>query len=132
MRVVILGCGRLGSRLGRKLSQAGHRVAILDRDPETRKLLGSEFAGDYIAGSGLVEENLQRAFKEGAEVFVAVTDKDNINIMVAQWVKIKYKVPRVMARIYDPILAGSFRDLGIETVCPTTMALEAMLALLKV
>ncbi len=131
MRVVILGCGKLGSRLATKLTESGHQVVILDRDSDALKSLGPDFGGECFAGSGLVEENMHRAFDRGADVFVAVTDKDNVNLMMAQWVKNKYKISRVIARVYDPILAGSFRTLDIETVCPTDMALEAMLSLLK-
>jgi trk system potassium uptake protein TrkA len=131
MRVVILGCGKLGSRLGIKLSEAGHRITILDRNREALKQLGPNFKGETLAGSAFIEENIQRIFTEKADVFIAVTDKDNVNIMFAQWIKNKFKVPRVIARIYDPILAGSYRDLGVETICPTNLALEAMLSLLK-
>ncbi len=132
MRVVILGCGKLGSRLAVKLSESGNQVVILDRDPDALKMLGLHFRGERFAGSGLVEENISRAFTKGADVFVASTDKDNVNLMMAQWVKIRHKVPRVIARVYDPILAKSFHALGIETVCPTDMALDAMLSLLNV
>ncbi len=131
MRVVILGCGKLGSRLALKLQDAGHRVVVLDRDPDALKLLGQTFHGERFAGSGLVEENMTRAFARGADIFVATTDKDNVNLMMAQWVKIRHKVARVIARVYDPILAKSFHSLGIETICPTDLALGEMLSLLK-
>jgi len=131
MRVVILGCGKLGSRLAEQLSQAGHRIVILDWDRDAFKKMGPNFKGECLTGSGFSEDNMQRAFEEKADVFVAVTDRDNVNIMIAQWVKNKFKVPRVITRIYDPILAGAYRELGLETVCPTHLTLEAVLSMLK-
>jgi trk system potassium uptake protein TrkA len=131
MRIVILGCGKLGSRLAQKLSEAGHQVVVMDRDQEALKKLGPQFKGETLAGSAYIEENISRLFEKKADFFMAVTDKDNVNIMLAQWIKNKFKVPRVIARIYDPILAGSYRELGLETVCPTNMALEAIQSMLK-
>jgi trk system potassium uptake protein TrkA len=132
MRIVILGCGKLGSRVAQKLSEAGHQVVVMDRDQEALKKLGPQFKGETLAGSAYIEENISRLFEKKADFFIAVTDKDNVNIMLAQWIKNKFKVPRVIARIYDPILAGSYRELGLETVCPTNMALEAIQSMLKV
>ena len=132
MRAVILGCGKLGSRLASKLAAAGHQIVVMDRDQEALKQLGKSFKGETLAGRAYIEENIQRIFEEKTDVFIAVTDKDNVNIMFAQWIKNKFKVPRVIARIYDPILAGSYRDLGLETVCPTNMALEAIQSMLKI
>ncbi len=132
MRLVILGCGKLGSRLAQRFSEAGHQIVIMDRDREPLKQLGPNFRGETLAGTAFIEANIQRIFEEKVDVFIAVTDKDNVNIMFTQWIKNKFNVPRVIARIYDPILAGSYRELGLETVCPTNMALEAIQAMLKV
>ena len=132
VRAVILGCGKLGSRLASKLAAAGHQIVVMDRDQEALKQLGKNFKGETLAGRAYIEENIQRIFEEKTDVFIAVTDKDNVNIMFAQWIRNKFKVPRVIARIYDPILAGSYRDLGLETVCPTNMALEAIQSMLKI
>jgi trk system potassium uptake protein TrkA len=132
VRAVILGCGKLGSRLARKLVATGHQIVVMDRDQEALKQLGQNFEGETLAGRAYIEENIQRIFEEKTDVFIAVTDKDNVNILFAQWIKNKFKVPRVIARIYDPILAGSYRDLGLETVCPTNMALEAIQSMLKI
>ena len=131
MRVVILGCGKLGSRLGQKLSEAGHQIIIMDRDQAPLKQLGPTFKGETLAGNSFIEANIERIFKEKVDIFIGVTDKDNINIMFAQWMKNKFKVPRVIARVYDPILAGIYQDMDLETICPTTMALEAIQSMLK-
>ncbi|HSR12172.1 MAG TPA: NAD-binding protein [Thermodesulfobacteriota bacterium] len=126
MRIVILGSGNLGSRLATRYSDAGHEIVVMDRDQEPLQQLGPHFRGETLSGSAFIEANIQRIFEAKADVFVAVTDKDNVNIMWAQLVKTKFNVPRVIARVYDPILAGIFRELDIETVCPTMLALEAI------
>ena len=131
MRVVILGAGKLGSRLACRLSEAGHQIVIMDRDREPLKQLGPNFEGETLAGSGLIEANIQRIFEEKVDVFISVTDKDNVNIMWAQWIRNKFNVPRVIARVYDPILSGLYREFDLETVCPTNLALEAIQSMLK-
>ena len=113
MRVIILGCGKLGSRLGQKLSEAGHQIIIMDRDQASLKQLGPNFKGETLAGSAFIEANIERIFKEKVDIFIGVTDKDNVNIMFAQWMKNKFKVPRVIARVYDPILAGIYQEMDL-------------------
>lgn len=132
MRVVILGCGKLGSRLARKLSEEGHQITIMDRNRDALKQLGPDFKGETLGGAALIEANVQRFFSAPIDVFIAVTEKDNVNIMAAQRAKNEFKVPRVIARIYDPILAGTYRELGLETVCPTNLALQTIESMLKV
>jgi len=131
VRIVILGCGKLGSRLAERLSEIGHKIVVMDRDQEALNNLSPQFKGESLAGSAYIEENIQRVFEEKTDVFIAVTDKDNVNIMLAQWIRNKFKVPRVITRVYDPILAGAYRELGLETVCPTNMALEAIQSMLR-
>ena len=131
MRLVILGCGKLGSRLAQRFSEAGHQIVIMDRDREPLKQLGPSFKGETLAGTAFIEANIQRIFEEKVDIFIAVTDKDNVNIMFTQWIKNKFNVSRVIARVYDPILAGIYRELDLETVCPTNMALEAIESMLK-
>ncbi len=131
MRVVILGSGNLGSRLACKLSDGGNQVVVMDRDREPLKQLGPNFKGETLASSSFIEANIQRIFEQKVDVFIAVTDKDNVNIMWAQWIKNKFNVPRVIARVYDPVLAGIFREVDVETVCPTIMTLNAIQSMLE-
>jgi trk system potassium uptake protein TrkA len=131
MRLVILGCGKLGSRLAQRLSEAGHQIVIMDRDREPLKQLGPNFKGETLVGTAFIEANIQRIFEEKVDIFIAVTDKDNVNIMFTQWIKSKFNVSRAIARVYDPILAEIYRELDLETVCPTNMALEAIQSMLK-
>lgn len=126
MKVVILGCGRVGSTLARLLSREGHDVKIIDQRPEAFKRLGSKFQGQTIAGNGIDTEVLHRADIENADAFVAVTQGDNTNIMSVQIAKVIFNVPKAVARIYDPIRAAAYRELGIDTICTTSIGAGLM------
>ena len=121
MRAVILGCGRVGSTLALMLHSEGHEVSIIDMDPAAFRRLGEGFGGRAITGVGISAEVLKTAGIENAAAFLAVTNGDNTNIMAAQIAKVIFRVPRVMARIYDPLRAGVYREVGIETLCITTL-----------
>ncbi len=121
MHVVILGCGRVGATLALMLESEGHSVAIVDRDREAFRRLGRNFRGKTILGIGIDEDVLRRAGIERAGAFAATTSGDNSNIMSAQIAKIKFKVARVIARIYDPLRAEAYQELGIDTISPTLL-----------
>lgn len=122
MYIVIVGCGRLGSELATKLSEEGHDVAVVDRNPDNFGQLGDEFNGATIAGVGFDMAVLKSAGVEHADGFAAVTESDNTNIMAAQVAKTIFNVPMVIARVFDPEKGETYRALGLETVCPTTSA----------
>ena len=122
MNIVILGCGRVGSTFARLMHRDGHQVTIIDLQSEAFRRLGSKFKGGRIVGNGIDEDVLRRAGIENAQVFIAVTQGDNRNIMAAQIARHVFNVPRVIARIYDPIRADRYRQLGIVTLCTTTIA----------
>lgn len=122
MNIVILGCGRLGSTLARLMYRDGHNVTIIDLQSEAFRRLGTKFKGNRIVGNGIDEDVLKRAGIEHADVFVAATQGDNRNIMAAQIARINFNVKKVIARIYDPVRADRYRDLGITTLCTTTIA----------
>lgn len=119
MRVVILGCGRVGAALAMKLDQAGHTVAVIDSTNESFQRLDPKFKGERIVGNGVDEEILKRAGIEKADAFAAVTNGDNRNIMVSQIAKEIFHVKRVVCRIYDPIRQSTYNELGLETISPT-------------
>lgn len=125
MKCVILGCGRVGSMLATQLSEEGHTVAIIDKSREAFRRLGSRYTGQSIYGQGIDEDTLRRAGIESADVFVALTQGDNTNIMASQVVRERFKVPQVLCRVYDPIRAQVFRELGIQTV-PTAKLLSGL------
>ncbi len=122
MNIVILGCGRVGSTLARLMHRDGHSVTIIDLQSESFRRLGTKFKGNRIVGTGIDEDVMKRAGIENAQVFVAVTQGDNRNIMAAQIAQHVFEVPKVIARIYDPIRADRYRQLGIVTLCTTTIA----------
>ena len=122
MNVVILGCGRVGSTFARLMHKEGHHVTIIDLQSEAFRRLGQKYKGGRIVGNGIDEDILRRSGIEQADVFVAVTQGDNRNIMAAQIAKHVFNVPQVIARIYDPIRADRYRQLGLVTLCTTTIA----------
>jgi trk system potassium uptake protein TrkA len=120
MNIVVMGCGRVGARLAGLLDIEGHGVTILDVEEYSFRRLPSEFAGTALVGNGMDEEALKKAGIEKADVFVAVTESDNHNIMAAQIAKHLFNVPKVLCRIYDPLRRELFSSLGIEALSPTT------------
>jgi trk system potassium uptake protein TrkA len=120
MRVVIVGCGRVGARIASILDHNGHDVAVIDTDAHAFRRLAPTFGGETIIGTGIDEDVLRSAGIEDASAFIAVTDGDNRNIMAAQVARLIFQVPEVVARIYDPIREDTYRRLGLTTICPTT------------
>ena len=122
LRVVILGCGRVGSTLAKQLSQEGHHITVIDVTSDAFRRLGTKFKGQRVVGAGLDLDTLEKAGVMNADVFIAVTQGDNTNIMAAQIAKQVFSIPRVLARIYDPIRSQAYREMGIGTLCTTTVA----------
>jgi len=121
VKIVIVGCGRVGSTLARRMAKEGHQVAVVDENIAAFARLGEDFEGQMVVGSGIDEEVLRRAGIEQADCFASVTNGDNRNIMAAQVAQSIFKVRRVITRIYDPIRAEVYREIGLETMCPTTI-----------
>jgi trk system potassium uptake protein TrkA len=119
MRILIMGCGRVGARLASLLDEDGHKVTILDNDTYSFRRLPASFSGTALFGNGTDEESLKKAGIEEADVFVAVTQGDNRNVMACQIARHVFKVPRVVCRIYDPLREEMYNALGLETISPT-------------
>lgn len=124
MNVIILGCGRVGVYLAQALDQAGHHVTVVDRNRDSFARLGADYGGQMVLGTGIDEDVLRRAGIEKADAFIAVTNGDNTNAMAAQIAKHVFHVPRVVARLYDPVREEIYSLLGLETVCSTVMGAE--------
>jgi trk system potassium uptake protein TrkA len=118
---VIVGCGRVGSTLAKLLTAEAQDVTVVDENPAAFKRLGSHFSGRMEVGTGIDYDVLKRAGTDGADGFVAVTDGDNRNVMAAMIAQRMFKIKKIVARIYDPPRGQLYRELGIETVCPTTL-----------
>ncbi|MEZ4623865.1 MAG: TrkA family potassium uptake protein [Thermomicrobiales bacterium] len=108
MRVVIVGCGRLGARLAAQLDEASNDVVIIDRDSLAFRKLAPSYRGDTLIGTGIDEDVLRQAGIEQADCFIAATEEDNRNIFAAQVAKMTFNVPKVFARIYDPVRAETY------------------------
>ena len=121
MRVIIMGCGRVGGRLAGLLESDGHEVTILDNDSYSFRRLPPGFKGKALLGNGIDADALRRAGIEKADAFVAVTQGDNRNVMSCQIAKHLFNVPRVLCRIYDPLRRDLFEELGLEAISPTTI-----------
>lgn len=132
MKVVILGCGRLGAYLARRLVSQGHEVTVIDHDSAALARLGDDFPGRTVVGTGIDEDVLRRAGIEEADAFVAATNWDNTNVMAAQVAREIFGVPRVICRMYDPLREEFYRSLGLETICPTLWSAERIEEILKV
>jgi trk system potassium uptake protein len=131
MKLVIVGCGRVGAMAALALSKAGHHVTVIDNNRRAFDRLGSDFAGEMVLGNGIDEDVLREAGIESADGFASLTNGDNRNIMAAQIAQQIFKVPRVITRIYDPIRENVYRELGLNTVCPTLSGARQIHAMLK-
>ncbi len=130
MKVLIMGCGRLGARLAADLDIAGHQVTVLDVNQGAFRRLPATFAGTKAVGNGMDQDSLEKADIEHMDAFMAVTQGDNRNIFGSQLAKEVYRVPRVICRIYDPGREEIFREMGLETFSPTTLGAQKMVGML--
>lgn len=120
--IVVVGCGRLGSRVANHLSRLGHSVVVIDRDPATFADLSPEYSGFRLAGDATQMAVLRDANLQDADVLIATTHEDNVNLMVAQVAKKVFGVGHVLARVFDPKREEVYGHLGIDTICPTSVA----------
>jgi len=126
MRVIVVGCGRVGAGLAESLARAGNEVTILDVTSEAFNRLESDFPGSAVRGDGTDEDVLRRAGAEGADALFALTEGDNRNILTAQLAAETLGIAQVVAKINDPVRAQAYRDLGLATICRTTMLVDAL------
>jgi trk system potassium uptake protein TrkA len=126
VKIVIVGCGRVGASAAELWDAAGHEVVILDVSTKAFERLPSSFSGSAIRGDGTDEDVLRRAGAAGADVFLALTEGDNRNVMSAQLAAEALDVDRVIAKINDPVRAQAYAELGIATLCRTGLMLDAV------
>jgi trk system potassium uptake protein len=131
MKIVIVGCGRVGAMVARMMSEGGHDVTVVDSNPSAFNRLGAQFRGEMVLGNGIDEDVLRRAGIEQADGFASLTNGDNRNIMAAQIAREIFKVPMVITRIYDPIREDVYRELGLHTICPTLAGARQIHSMLK-
>jgi trk system potassium uptake protein TrkA len=121
VKIIIMGCGRVGAQLASLLDADGHQITVLDIDAHSFRRLPPSFGGTALVGDGTDEEMLRKAGIAEADAFVAVTQGDNRNVMGAQIAKNIFNVRRVICRIYDPLRKDVYEALGLEAVSPTTV-----------
>jgi trk system potassium uptake protein TrkA len=126
MYILIIGCGRVGSELAKLLQVEGHNVVVIDKNPKSFQRLGATFNGLTITGNSFDLEVLKEAGIEKANALCVVTNGDNTNIMTAQIAKKMFKVPKVIARVYDPQRADIYKHLGLDIISGTIL-LAAMI-----
>lgn len=131
MRVVIMGCGRIGAELAGVLDGEGHEVTVLDRDPEAFRRLPRGYRGSAIVGEGIDAEIQRRSGVDRADAFIALTNGDNHNAMATQIAKHMMGVPIVISQIKDPLRQETYNLLGIETVSPTLIGADHILAAIQ-
>lgn len=131
MNILIIGCGKVGSRLAGLMSRLGHDVSIIDESSRPFETLPSDFRGITIQGVAIDEDVLRQAGIEGCDAIAAVTQDDNINIMVCQIASELFHVPTVLARVYDPIREAIFSQFNIKTICPTDLTVSSIYSILS-
>jgi trk system potassium uptake protein len=124
MQIIVVGCGKVGSKFAQVMATEGHDIVVVDNNSKNFELLGPSFNGITVLGVPIDEDVLKHAGIETADGLAAVTPDDNINMMACQVAKEIFKVPRVFARIQDPVREQVFYQFGVETVCPTDMAVD--------
>jgi trk system potassium uptake protein TrkA len=130
MRIVILGSGRVGSRLANALVNKGHTLVIIDENVRKMRAIADHADIERIEGNIFQDEISDRAFSEKADMFIVVTGQDNVNVMVAQAIQKKYKIKNILIRIFDPDLADVYRMLGFEIICPTNYTISEITKIL--
>ncbi len=130
MRIVIIGCGRVGAGLAGALSLGGHALSVVDSDPAAFRRLGAAFKGTTVAGVGFDREVLLEAGVEQADGLAAVTGSDEANVVIARLAGQVFRVPRVVARLYDPGKAEVYRRLGLQTIAPVTWGIHRIAEIL--
>src|SRR5512139_2702080 len=124
MRVIIMGCGRVGEQLAQLMSEEGHEVAVIDYDAAALARLGPDFRGRRIKGIGVDRNVLLLAGIEDADGFAAMSSSDNVNVVAARIARTLFHVPRVVARLFEPERAEVYRRLGLVTISSATWGAE--------
>jgi trk system potassium uptake protein TrkA len=126
MRVIIVGCGRVGARVATELDQRGENVTVIDLSQRAFARLPQTFKGETVRGNGTDEDIMRGAGAEQADLVIALTEGDNRNALAAQLAKHRFGVPRVIAKVNDPLRGEAYRALGLETICRTIILGDAL------
>lgn len=131
MNILIIGCGKVGSMLANTLSNDGHDISIIDTNHDNFDNLDSDFSGFTTTGLPIDLDVLKEAGIKSCDILAAVSNDDNINIMVSQLAKEIFNIPKVISRINDPILKDVFSDFNINTISPTNLTVSSVLSVIN-
>jgi trk system potassium uptake protein TrkA len=126
MRIIVIGCGRVGARVAAELDQRGEKVTVIDISARAFSRLPQSFGGETVRGNGTDEDVLRGAGAEQADLVMTLTEGDNRNALAAQLAKHTFGAPRVIAKINDPLRGEAYRALGLETICRTIILGDAL------
>jgi trk system potassium uptake protein TrkA len=126
VKVIIVGTGRVGASIAQRLASRQCDLTLIDSDPDSFVRLGDSFPADMLVGHALDSELIERAGVAEANAFIACTDDDNTNIVIAQIARRRYGVESVVVRVFDPDKAEFFSKKGLRIVCPTLRSIDEM------
>jgi trk system potassium uptake protein TrkA len=127
MKSLVIGCGRVGSTVALQLQREGWDVAVVDEKEEALGRLGDHWPGTFIVGHGMDVDTLREAGIEEADAVVVATDGDNTNIVIGQVAQQRFGINCVVVRLLDPARAAFYSQRGLRTVCPTSVAIDALM-----
>jgi trk system potassium uptake protein TrkA len=126
VKALIIGCGRVGSNVAKRLAAEGWNVSVVDEKEEALGRLGGDWRGGFVTGHGMDVDVLREAGIEDADAVIVSTDGDNSNIVIAQVAQKRFGVDTVLVRLLDPARAKFYADRGLRTVCPTIAAIDVL------
>ena len=127
MKAVVIGCGRVGSSVAKGLHAEGWDVTAVDENEDALMRLGPNWPGGFVLGHGMDSSVLERSGVEGADAAIVATDGDNTNVVIGQVLQKRYGIRTVVVRVLDPARATFYAERGLNTVCPTQIAISLLL-----
>ena len=126
MKLIVIGCGRVGSTIAKRFASEGWDVTAVDEKEAALSRLGEDWAGGFIVGHGMDSTVLRDAGIEDADAVVVATDGDNTNLVIGQVAQKRFGIECTVVRILDPARADFYRERGLRTICPTSTAIDAL------
>ena len=127
MKLIVIGCGRVGSTIAKRFASEGWDVTAVDENESALSRLGENWTGGFVRGHGMDSVVLREAGIEDADAVVVSTDGDNTNLVIGQVAQKRFANPCVVVRVLDPARAAFYEERGLHTVCPTSTAIDALI-----
>ncbi|HWJ44949.1 MAG TPA: TrkA family potassium uptake protein [Gaiellaceae bacterium] len=126
MKLLVIGCGRVGSTIAKRFAAEGWDVTAIDEKESALNRLGEDWTGGFVVGHGMDTAVLRQAGIEDADSVVVSTDGDNTNLVIGQVAQKRFGIECTVVRILDPARADFYRERGMRMVCPTSTAIDAL------